>query len=68
MTSYPFHEGLSLAALSLKSRRIVLRLAKPTQDGDVEMSILTNLAETVADALCVARLYRNRWTLETPTA
>jgi hypothetical protein len=46
-------------------RRVVLRLTKPTRDGDIEMSILTNLSETAADALSVARLYRKRWTLET---
>lgn len=50
---------------SLKARRIVLRLDKPTRDGDAEMAILTNLPTSAADAVTVANLYRKRWTLET---
>ena len=46
-------------------RRIVIRLDKPTRDGDTEMAILTNLPRSAADAIAVADLYRNRWTLET---
>jgi hypothetical protein len=46
-------------------RRIVIRLDKPTRDGDTEMAILTNLPRSAADAIAVAELYRNRWTLET---
>lgn len=46
-------------------RRIILRLDKPTRDGDVEMSILTNLPKDVASAVAVADLYKKRWTLET---
>ena len=46
-------------------RRILLRLDKPTRDGNVEMSILTNLPEEAASAVAVAELYRKRWTLET---
>ena len=45
-------------------RRIVLRLDIPTRDGDAEMSILTNLASDVADAMTIANLYRRRWTIE----
>jgi hypothetical protein len=50
---------------SMKTRRIVLRLDKPTRDGDAEMAILTNLPMKAAVAVAVAELYRNRWTLET---
>jgi hypothetical protein len=50
---------------TMKARRIVIRLDNPTRDGDTEMAILTNLPVNVADALCVAELYRGRWTLET---
>jgi hypothetical protein len=46
-------------------RRILLRLDKPTRDGDVEMSILTNLPEEVVTAAAVVELYRKRWKLET---
>lgn len=48
-----------------KVRRIVIRLDKPTRDGDTEMAILTNLPSTAASAVVVAELYRKRWTLET---
>ena len=46
-------------------RRILLRLDKPTRDGDTEMSILTNLPKAAASAVAVADVYRKRWTLET---
>ena len=49
----------------LKLRRIILRLDKPTRDGDREMSILTNLPKSASDAVGVAEVYRKRWTLET---
>lgn len=48
-----------------KTRRVVIRLDKPTRDGDAEMAILTNLPTSAADAVAVAELYRKRWTLET---
>jgi hypothetical protein len=53
-------DGTSMAA-----RRIVIRLDRPTRDGDTEMAILTNLPRSAADAIAVAELYRRRWTLET---
>ena len=46
-------------------RRVVLRLDKPTRDGDAEIAILTNLPKRIADSVKVAELYRDRWTLET---
>ena len=49
----------------MKARRIVIRLNKPTRDGDTEMSILTNLPKSVSSAVTVVRLYRKRWTVET---
>jgi IS4 transposase len=49
----------------MELRRVVIRLDKPTRDGDTEMSILTNLPRDAADAIAVANLYRKRWTLET---
>lgn len=49
----------------MQARRIVIRLDKPTRDGDTEMAILTNLPKSAADAVGVAELYRKRWTLET---
>jgi hypothetical protein len=49
----------------LKLRRVVLRLDKPTRDGDSEIALLTNLPEGTVAAVAVAELYRKRWTLET---
>ena len=44
-------------------RRIVVKLDKPTEDGDWELAILTNLPATVP-AVMVAEAYRKRWTIE----
>jgi hypothetical protein len=49
----------------MTARRIVIRLDKPTRDGDTEMAILTNLPQCAAKAVAIANLYRKRWTLET---
>jgi len=46
-------------------RRITVELDQPTRDGERTIHIATNLPEKDADALTVARLYRQRWTLET---
>lgn len=48
----------------MKVRRITIRLDRPTRDADAEISILTNLPDTV-NAVAIAELYRKRWTLET---
>ena len=45
-------------------RRIVVRLDKPTADGDTEVGILTNVPVQDADALKIAELYLERWTIE----
>jgi len=45
-------------------RRITIILAKPTKQGDREIHILTNLPWQAADALKVAELYGDRWTIE----
>jgi hypothetical protein len=46
-------------------RRIQVKLAQATRDGDRVLDILTNLPLRKASAKRVARLYRKRWTLET---
>lgn len=48
---------------NLPVRRIILVLDRPSEDGDDEIQILTNLPEAVS-ALEIARLYRSRWTIE----
>lgn len=50
---------------TLRLRRVVVRLFKPTRDGEAQISIVTNLPIEAADALTVAELYRRRWTIET---
>jgi hypothetical protein len=45
-------------------RRIRVQLDQATRDGDRVLSILTNLPLRKASAKRVARLYRQRWTLE----
>jgi len=46
-------------------RRIVVKLSHPTRDGDMTLTILTNLPAAVADAMTIAELYRTRWGIET---
>jgi hypothetical protein len=53
------------AGLSMTVRRILLRLDKPTRDGDLEMTILTSVPTKEATALAIVDLYSKRWTVET---
>ena len=53
------HEGKEL-----RLRRIRIHLDKPTRDGDRDVFVLTNLPKKVT-AKKIARLYRNRWKIET---
>jgi len=46
-------------------RRIRVKLKSETRDGDTEIFIITNLSRNAANAKLVARLYRDRWTIET---
>ncbi len=45
-------------------RRVLVELDEPTEDGDPQIAVLSNLAEKDADARTVAKLYRRRWTIE----
>ena len=47
----------------LRARRVVVKLDKPTGDGDGELAIVTNLPASVS-AIVVAEVYRKRWTIE----
>jgi IS4 transposase len=49
---------------SIKIRRVLVRLDKPTRDGDTEVAILTNVPARNANAMKIAELYQKRWTLE----
>jgi hypothetical protein len=44
-------------------RRIVLRLDKPTRDGETEIILITNLPKSVLAELC-CQVYRGRWEIE----
>jgi hypothetical protein len=52
------HEGRALTV-----RRITVVLDQPTEGGDTEIHILTNLSAAAAGAAQVAELYRKRWTI-----
>jgi hypothetical protein len=45
-------------------RRITLRLDRPTESGDTEIFVLTNLSPERATASQVAQTYGTRWTVE----
>lgn len=49
---------------TLLVRRITLKLAKPTESGETEIHLLTNLSRRTANAFKVAELYLTRWTIE----
>jgi IS4 transposase len=55
---------LHFEGATLSVRRITLRLDRPTESGDTEIHILTNLSPEQATALQVARTYGTRWTVE----
>lgn len=44
-------------------RRIIIQLDTPTEDGDPEITIVSNLPASVS-AMVIAKLYRSRWTIE----
>jgi IS4 transposase len=46
------------------ARRITIVLDKPNKDGETELHIVTNLPGKAADAVRVADLYADRWTIE----
>lgn len=48
----------------IELRRIVVRLDKRTQDGDIEIALLTQVPAKDASAARIADLYLKRWTIE----
>jgi hypothetical protein len=44
-------------------RRIVLRLEKPTREGEAEIVLITNLPDEITASLC-CQAYRGRWQIE----
>jgi hypothetical protein len=65
-TGAVYEQRLSVAheGHELEVRRVTVILDQPTQDGDHEIHILTNLPARVAGAVVVADLYQKRWTIE----
>jgi hypothetical protein len=49
---------------TMHARRITVVLDHPTESGDEEIHVITNLTEAQADAKAVAMAYRERWTIE----
>src|SRR6202041_1761298 len=49
----------------LFARRVQIQLDKPTRDGEMEVTLLSNVWDNKVDALQLAELYRERWTIET---
>lgn len=56
--------GKSNKDLGQTLRRVTIELDKPTEEGETEVHILTNLPSADADAIRVAELYRGRWQIE----
>ncbi len=46
-------------------RRVRVKLKKKTRNGDDEIFIISSLSKSKVDAKKIARLYRDRWTIET---
>lgn len=55
---------LSAGDLTLRVRRITVKLDQPTENGDLEIHLLTNLTPKQASAPQIARVYRSRWSIE----
>ena len=45
-------------------RRITIELDRPTEKGETEVHLLTNVPAEAADAITLAELYLQRWTIE----
>ena len=49
----------------LRCRRVLVKLDKPTRNGETQIALLTNLTPADASSILVAQLYRKRWGVET---
>jgi hypothetical protein len=58
LVSIPWENG------KITARRIVIRLEKPTKNGDYELAILTTIPYSVCDTAQIAERYRHRWKIE----
>jgi Transposase DDE domain len=55
---------LGVAPAGPECRCLVLRLFRPTRDGETEVVLLSNVPADQADALRLVELYLRRWTIE----
>lgn len=65
-TGTVYEQGMELRSgeATLSIRRVTLRLDHPTENGDTEIHVLTNLSAEQATGLQVAEAYGTRWTVE----
>jgi hypothetical protein len=65
-TGVVYEQGMQLYndGATLSVRRITIVLDRPTESGDTEIHVLTNLSSEQATALQVAQTYGTRWTVE----
>ena len=65
-TGIVYEQGMELhfQGATLSVRRITLCLDSPTESGDTEIHIITNLSAEQATALQAAQIYGTRWTVE----
>jgi hypothetical protein len=65
-TGMVYEQGMELhfEGDTLSARRVTLVLDKPTENGDTEIHIVTNLWAELATAQQVAQAYGTRWTVE----
>jgi IS4 transposase len=54
----------TFAGQTITVRRIVCKLFKPTQSGETEVILLTNLPASEADGVRISELYCDRWRVE----
>lgn len=61
-----YEQGMELRSgdATLSIRRVTLRLNHPTESGETEIQVLTNLSAEQATGLQVAETYGTRWTVE----
>jgi IS4 transposase len=67
-TGHVFEQAVRLTDAQgdeLVSRRITIELHRPTRDGETVLHLLTNLTTEESDARTLARLYSERWQIET---
>ena len=65
-TGMVYEQGMELhfQGETLSVRRVTLALDRPTESGDTEIHVVTNLSAEQATAQQVARAYGTRWTVE----